>query len=241
MMKSFGFWWKTSVVLVAALSMFACGGGGGGGGIESKPRIRYVNASADTSPLTFTLDGNDQATGIAYLGLSALQQQEQNTYDLAVREDGSNPDFDAIATVFQNDREYIVAAIGLENFGAEPLKRVRLFTPEINLTAPNGNRSRIHVLHAFNRSTGLETPAIDMRNPGDNPQYKVENIGYGSIGTLEIDASSQTFVVRRNASESVYVTNTATFDGGGIYLAIVSGVEAEVGALAPTLTFVKLN
>jgi hypothetical protein len=48
-------------------------------------------------------------------------------------------------------------------------------------------------------------------------------------------------VVRRNASESVYATNSATFDGGGIYLVIVSGVEAEVGPLAPTITFVKLN
>lgn len=240
MMKSLGFWWKTSVVLIAALSMAACGGGGGGG-VTNDPRLLYVNAAADTSPLTFSLDGNNQATGIGYKDLSPLLEQEQNTYDLAVREDGDNPDFDAIATGFQDDREYIVAAIGLENFGAEPLKRVRLFTPEINLTAPNGNRARIHVLHAFNRAVGLETPAIDMRNPGDNPQYKVENIGYGSIGALEIDASTQTFVIRRNNSESVYITNTGTFDGGGIYLALVSGVEAEVGLLAPTVTFIKLN
>jgi hypothetical protein len=234
-------WIKVGIVAVAAIAMVACGGGGGGGN-ANKPRIRYVNASADSTALTYTLDGEVKASGVTYLGLSPnFEEEEQASYDVAVHEDGDNPDFDAITASFGNDKEYLMAAVGLENPGGEPLKRLRLFGLEISLTAPNGNQSRIYVLHAFNRAAGLETPAIDLRNPGDNPQYTVTNIAYGSIGTLDIDASTQTFVARRNASESVYATNTGTFAAGGIYLAIVGGVEAASGAQAPVIQFIKIN
>jgi hypothetical protein len=158
-----------------------------------------------------------------------------------VHEDGVNPELDAIAASFSNDNEYLIACVGLENFGTEFLKRLRLRSLAIDLTAPNGNKSRLYVLHAFNRSTGLETPNIDLRNPGDNPQYKVENIAFGDIGTLEIDASTQTFVARRNESESVYATNTGTFVPGGIYLVIVGGLEGAVGVQEPRIEFIKIN
>ena len=97
------------------------------------------------------------------------------------------------------------------------------------------------MFHAFLRSSGLDTPNIDLRNPGDNPQYKVENIAFASTGNLTIDSSTQTFVARRNDSESVYATQTFTFAPGGIYLAIVAGVEGQVGVQAPKIEFIKLN
>ncbi|MBC8064394.1 MAG: DUF4397 domain-containing protein [Chlorobia bacterium] len=235
-------WWKVGLVAVFAITVTACGGGGGGGSSVNKPRIRYVNASPDVDPVTFTLDGDVKASGIAYLGLSPVFiQEDQDTYDVAVHEDGSNPDLDAVAIGIQNDKEYLVNCLGLESFGVEQNKRLRIATIEINLTAPNGNRSRIYVLHAFNRAAGFDTPNIDLRNPGDNPQYKVEDIAFGAAKSLEIDASAQTFVARRNASESVYATETATFDGGGIYLAIVGGVENAVGIQVPQIEFIKLN
>ena len=236
-------WFKAALAAVVAVSLVACGGSGGGSGSGvNDPRIRYVNASPDVSPVTFTLDGDVKATGIAYLGMSPnFAEEKQDSYDVAVHEDGANPELDAIAANFSNDTEYIVACVGLENFGTEFIKRLRLRSLAIDLTIPNGNRSRLYVLHAFNRSVGLDTPNIDLRNPGDNPQYKVENIDFGNIGTLEIDASTQTFVARRSESESIYATNTGTFAPGGIYLVIVGGIEGEVGVQAPGIEFIKLN
>ncbi len=240
-MKKWKLGWKAGLLLGAAMALSACGGGGGGSN-QNKPRLRFVNASADALPLTFALDGDVKATGVTYPGLSAnFFEEDQESYDVTVHEDGNNPDFDAITAGFGNDKEFLIFAVGLKNFGTETLKRLRLFVSEIDLTVPNGSKSRIYVLHAFNRSAGLDTPNIDLRNPGDNPQYKVENVSYGSIGTLNIDASTQTFVARRSGSDSVYATKIATFDPGGIYLALVSGVEGEVGAQAPAIEFLKLN
>ena len=236
-------WVKSAVAALMAVSLVACGGGGGGSssGVND-PRVRYVNASPDVSPVTFTLDGDAKATGVAYTDLSpSFVEEDQDTYDIAVHEDGANPDLDAIAAQFANDNEYVVACVGIENFGTEFPKRLQLRSLTIDLTTPNGNKSRLYVLHAFNRAPGFDTPNIDLRNPGDNPQYTVENIAFGNIGTLEIDSSTQTFVARRNDSESVYATNTGTFDPGGIYLVIVGGIEGAVGAQAPQLFFKKLN
>jgi hypothetical protein len=234
-------WLKSALLVGLALTLTACGGGGGGSSVV-KPRIRFVNASPDSASLTYTVDGDTKATGIAYLGLAPnFIEETAFSYDLAVHEDGANPDLDAIVAQFANDKEYLICTVGLEFYGTEFLKRLRLVAPEIDLTAPNGNKARIYVLHAFNRSAGLDTPNIDLRNPGDNPQYKVENIAFGSIGTLTIDASNQDFVARRNDSESVYATKNFTFDSGGIYLGIVGGVEGQVGTQAPKIEFVRIN
>jgi len=242
MFKTMRSGWKTGLVLLAATCAAACGGGGGGGGEVNDPRVRYVNASPDVSPVTFSLDGEDKATGVAYLNLSpSFVEEDQGSYDIAVREDGANPELDAIAASLANDQEYLVVCFGLENYGTEFLKRLRLANLQIDMTAPNGNRSRLYVLHAFNRAPGLDTPSIDLRNPGENPQYRVENIDFGTIKPLEIDASTQTFVARRSESESVYATNTGTFVPGGIYLTIVSGIENAVGAQAPVIQFIKIN
>ncbi len=239
MMKSSA--WKLGLFAAIAVSLVACGGGGGGGSVE-EPRVRYVNASPDTLPLTFTLDDSDEATGVSYLSMSSrFEDEDADSYDVSVREDGDNPALDAFTTQLANDNEYLLATVGLKNYGSEPFKRLRLVNLQINLNAPNGNRSRVYVLHAFNREGGLDTPNIDLRNPGDNPQYKVENIGFGAIGTLEIDSSTQTFVARRNNSESVYATETFTFAGGGIYLAIVGGIENATGTQTPQIKFLRLN
>ncbi|MCC7229158.1 MAG: DUF4397 domain-containing protein [Fimbriimonadaceae bacterium] len=233
--------WNAGLLLVVAFSLSACGGGGGGQSIN-KPRLRYVNASPDVNPLSFLIDGSIKTTGIAYLGISpAFVDEDAKEYDMAVREDGELSDLDSVVTGFENEKEYLVCVAGLKNFGSEFVKRLRLVTPQIDLTAPNGNKSRIYVFHAFLRSSGLDTPNIDLRNPGDNPQYKVENIAFASTGNLTIDSSTQTFVARRNDSESVYATQTFTFAPGGIYLAIVAGVEGQVGVQAPKIEFIKLN
>lgn len=234
--------WKTGLLICLAATLTACGGGGGGGSSASKPRVRFVNASVDSTALTFKLNGDTEATGVLYPGISsAFKNKDQNSYDIAVREDGGTEDLDASIATFVNEKEYLVSAVGLESFGSEPQKRLRLVAPEIDLTAPNGNKARIYVLHAFVRATGFDTPNIDLRNPGDNPQYKVENIAFSSIGTLLIDASTQTFVARRTGTESVYATQTFTFDPSGVYVGIVSGIEGEVGASAPKIQFIKLN
>lgn len=234
--------WKAGLLMCLAAALVACGGGGGGGTDVTKPRIRFLNASPDSTALTFKVNGDVDATGVLYPGVSSqFIEKTQDSYDLSFLEDSGGDEFDSAVTNFLNNKEYLVGAVGLENWGGESLKRVRVVAPEIDLTVPNGNKARIYVLHAFIRAVGFDTPSIDLRNPGDNPQYQVTNIAFGDVGTLTIDASTQTFVARRNGTESVYATQTSTFDGGGIYVGIVCGVEGEVGAKAPKIQFIKLN
>ena len=236
------FWWKAGLCVFLAASLTACGGGGGGGRTASKPRIRFVNASPDSTALTYSIDGSVEASAIPYLGLSdKFKDKDPDSYDLSVREDAGSEDLDAVVGSFSNEKEYLITTVGLEAYGAEPVKRARIVSPEIDLTVPNGTKSRIYVLHGFLRATGFDTPNIDLRNPGDNPQYKVENIDFGSIGTLTIDATTQTCVARRTGTESVYATQTFTFDAGGIYLAIVGGIEGGSAPLDPKITFIKIN
>jgi len=234
--------WKAGLLVFVAVAAVACGGGGGGTG-TTKPRIGFLNASFDSTALTFKIDGDVKASALGYLGSSAsFIEEKQDSYDLAVQEDGSgNPDLDSFVTNFLNQKEYMVAAVGQENYGSEPLKRLRLVAPQIDLTLPNGNTSRIYFLHAFSRAAGFDTPAIDVRNPGDNPQYEVDAIDFGSTGTLTVDASTQTFVARRSGTESVYATSTFTFVSGGIYIGVVCGIENGTGTQAPKIQFIKVN
>jgi len=234
--------WKAGLLMCLAAAAVACGGGGGGSSSVTKPRIRFINASVDSTALTFKVNGDVDASGVTYGALSSgFIEKTQDSYDLSVREDSGGDDFDSAVTNFLNNKEYLVGAVGLENWGGESLKRLRMIAPEIDLTAPNGNKSRIYVLHAFLRPAGFDTPNIDLRNPGDNPQYQVTNIGFGEIGTLTIDSSTQTFVARRSGTESDYVSQSFTFDSQGIYVAIVCGIEGQVGAQAPKIQFIKLN
>jgi len=230
---------RIGILHLVAIAVFACGGGGGGRSFN-QPRLAYLNGSPDAGNLTFTIDSQERTTGLAYPTASPLDEIAAGGYDLAVHQDGDNPDLDALAASLENEKEYLVSAVGLMNFGGEFFKRLRLTIFEINLTPPNGNRSRIYFVHGFVRDTGFDTPNLDLRNPGETPQYKIENVAFGSVGTTDIDSSTQTFVARVNGSDVVFATATGTFDPGGIYVALVSGQENGVGAMAPALTFIKI-
>ncbi len=232
---------KVGIVVVLACALTACGGGGGGGSKNNPPRLRYLNASPDAGPLTFKLDSEPRASGVTYPGVSPdLDTITQSDYDVSVSEDGGN-DLDAQAVGFANEKEYLVAAVGLEDFGVEFFKRLRLVMYEVNLTPPNGNRSRIYGLNGFIRVPGIDTPNIDLRTPGETPQYKIENIAFAAVVSAEIDSSTQTFIARRSGSDSEYATGTFTFEPGGVYVAVFAGIENAVGAQAPRIEFLRIN
>lgn len=232
---------KAGLAALAMNALWACGGGGGGAN-TNPPRLRYLNGSPDSAPLTFKLDSDNRVTGVTYPGVSPnIDSVMQDGYDFAVAEDGDNPDLDSAAFGIVNEHEYLVGAVGLKNFGDEFFKRLRLVVYDVNLTPPNGNRSRIYAINGFVRAVGFDTPAVDLRNPVENPTYKIENIAFGGIGTAEIDSSTQTFEARRNGSTTVYATGTGTFEPGGVYVAMIAGIEGGVGTQAPRIEFLRIN
>jgi hypothetical protein len=232
-------------VMLAALTiaaMVGCGGGGGGGSSVPKPTIKFLNASPDSTALTFLMNDDVRASGLAYLESSpTFVTIDPNDYDMFVREDGSPEDLDAITATLGADKDFVATAIGLENFGTENLKRIRIVPIEVDMTAPNGSKARLYILHTFNRQVGFDTPAIDFQSPGDNPQYKVTGINFAGAATLTVDSGSQTFEARRAGTENVYATATQALDAGGIYIVLFTGIEGQVGTQAPQLVFVKLN
>jgi hypothetical protein len=233
---------KTLAATAAVVALTGCGGGGGGGSSVPKPTIRFTNVSPDSTSLSFLFDDDVKASGLVYLASTpTFAEVSANDYDIFVTEESTGDVLDAITSTIQADKDYVIAAVGLETYGDEFEKRVRIVGTQVDLTAPNGSKARLYVLHGFNRSVGFSTPSIDFQSPGDNPQYKLTNIGFGQVQSIVVDAGSQTFEARRNGTENVYVTSTQTLDDGGIYLVIFSGIEGAVGAQAPQMTFQKLN
>ena len=225
----------------AGLTLSGCGGGSGGNGLPD-PTIRFFNGSSDSTALNFLLDDTVEAPQLAYLGSSPnFKSVEAKVRDLRIMEDGTSVDLWSELLGLVKDKHYLVSAIGLENYGIETLKRVQTLALEIDRTAPNGSRARLIVIHGYNREAGLETPAIDLQTPGDNPQFVVRNIAYATAKLLDVDAGTWTFEARRNGTETVLVSQAATLGGGKIYAAYVLGVENAGGQQAPRIEFVELQ
>lgn len=230
-----------AVLCLSAIGLVLSGCPGGSSQAAPDPTIRFINTSPDSGPLDFFLDEDLEGAALAFLASTAgFKSIESGPYDIGVFDAGTQNNHDAIFVNLNRDKHYLVSAIGLVNYGTEAEKRLRLVLTEINRNAVNGNVARLIIFHAFARETGFQTPAIDFQNPGDNPQFKVENIAFASSKTLTVDAGNHDFEARRNESEHVYATANVTLGAGKIYAVFVTGIENGTGGLAPQIVFVEI-
>jgi hypothetical protein len=230
-------------IVLLGLALAGCGGGGGqtGSGTED-PEIRFINAAVDVPALDFRVNDRTEAAAVPY-GMgneNGFRRFSAETYDVLIRPTGATEDAWAETLQAAPDGDYIVAAFGLRDFGDEFFKRLRTTQLEVNRTPPNGNKARLVVLNAFNRMTGAENVPVDFKNPGENPQYQLTGIGFGTTGTIEVDSGSQTFDVRLSGAEQVYVSETLQLEPGKIYFVILGGIEEGAGPQAPDIKLVEI-
>lgn len=224
------------------LLIVALGCGGGGTLVDVQPpKVRSFNASPNSNTLTFAID-NGTVGSLTYLGSSSgFSKITAGDRDVSVV-DSSAPETEArIVQSFVNDAEYLLIAYGLITPpNTELSKRMDIAVVEVDRDAVSDSQSRVVVVNAFNRSAGWDNPRIDFRNPGDLPQFKVEDIAFGEFKGAVIDAGVQTFVARF-AGEDGELTphSTFTFLGGKTYLAIVGGIEGDA-TTPPVIRFVLL-
>lgn len=212
--------------------MIGCGGGGGGTDTP-KPEIFVVNACTDGGALQMRMDDNPFLSSLNYLTRSTdffaidFRGPDIDGWDVSVHDNGTGDELTRIAKVFNNDTDNIVLFHGLRNFGTEFDKRLRTTTFTVNRKVLNGNRARLIVVHAMERSTGLATPSIRFKNPGDNPLFATNDIAPGGTGIIEVDSGTQTWDVQRSGTQGVFFSNSLTLDPGKVYLVLVSGVEND--------------
>ncbi len=226
-----------------ALLFAGCGGGGNGPNLPD-PIIRFINSSPDSNPLDFFINTDKDASALAYLSSSIDITTKQGDHDLTVQDSTTQNELDAIAFTFSRNVKYVGLTVGLENFGTENLKRLQLLAFSYDKTPPNGTKARLLIVHGYMRAPGFDTPNIDFQSPGNNPQFSSPNIAFASSpAVLLIDAGvSLPFQARRAGTENVLASDPGTtFDAGGIYLTLVTGVEAQVGVEAPQIKYIKLN
>ncbi len=187
---------------------------------------------------------NDDKEGDA-LGYGAstadFTRVKPDMYDFTIHPTGAAEDAWAQAYQLGNNQDFGVVAYGLQNFGDEFFKRLRLSFVPVNRSQPNGSRARLIIFNGFNRVAGFENVPVDFKNPGDNPQNDVAGIQFGNASVLEVDAGTQTFEMRLSGAEQVFVTKDLTFGAGKIYLVLLSGVEDGGGAQAPDIKLVELQ
>lgn len=240
---------RLASMLVALAVIFGCGGSSVGTNQPPDPAVAFINTSPDSAALDAFLNSFQLADNVPYLGsaprsgaVTTFAVVEPNDYDVIVEPDGDPANGDTQTAVLNRDTSYLIFAFGLQNAGAEFEKRLQSATSNFDRSRPNGDKARLIVFHAYNSAPGFETPAIDFRNPGDNPQLNLSNIGYGNGTVALIDSGAQTFVARRNGSEFELTPQvTFTFGAGKIYAAVVSGVEDAVGGSEPKITFLEIQ
>jgi hypothetical protein len=239
-----------ALAAIVSAALVGCAGGGGGGNLPD-PIVRYVNASPDSNPLDFHFDTDIEAPAIAYLGDSGEKSVDNGDHDTAIWDSVTQEEIDAIAFTYAKDKKYVAVALGLEFYGTELEKRLRVQAFEFNKNPPNGTKARLLILHGYLRETGFSTPAIDFQggnvatyNP-NNPQFKVTDIQFANSSPteLEVDAGVPLiFQARRAGTENVYASDpNFTFDSGGIYLVLVVGIENGAGAQAPQIKYIKIG
>lgn len=238
-MKRILTWMSICLVLLA---LAGCGGGGNDTSTAPKPTVRFFNGVCDTPDYDWFLNDDLMAAAQTFLGSTPdFEELASGTKDVLLNEAGTTNTTWSEVFEFERDKHYLICALGKHSFGAEPLKRARIFRFEIDRRLPVGNKARVFVIHGFNREVGAETPNLDVQNPGNNPINKFSDVPYGGVAQKEIDAVSQTFEARRAGTEFAYVTTTFTFLPGKVYAMFILGLEDGVGLEAPRIEIVELS
>ncbi|MFY9234840.1 MAG: hypothetical protein WAO58_10330 [Fimbriimonadaceae bacterium] len=234
------------ISLFVALMLFLGGCGGAGGGKDTDATMRVFNSICDSTSIEFVIDDDVFGTPLAYLGSTPnFSRLEAKEYDFRIREAGSSNELWAIVATLAAERNYVLVAVGLENFAVgEEEKRAQILGIDVDRSIPNGNKARIFIVHNYNRAAGFDTPNIDFQTPGDNPLFKIENIEPQNFEVTEIDADGVTPVTveaRRAGTENVLASATTTPGAGKIYLVLVTGLEGGVGQQAPQIVFLEMQ
>lgn len=253
-----------ALALVASVALAGCfGETNSGGGVLPDPTVRFFNISPDAGTMDYLLNDEERASAVPYLGTTPnfvsfdFLSTNEGGYDVSCRLTGDTLELDrfvASPPVFQRDTDNLVISVGLPNPGGETLKRTQLLIWNIDRTPPNGNKARMYVLNALVRAPGFENDVltlqtIDPGNPAsiDNPLFSRENVQYATqLGgsPFEIDSGTFTFIARRGESGAAVEVARREFNfaSGGIYLAVMSGVEGSSNpALAPSVNFIEIQ
>lgn len=244
-----GFGLLLALTAVVCTALVGCAGGGGGS--LPDPTIRFINSSPDANPIDFHIDQNTEASAVGYLVDTGEITVEHGDTDVSIWDNTTGDEIDAIAMNLAEDKKYVALAVGLEFYGSELEKRLRVIGFQYDKNPPNGSKARLLIVNAYSREAGFSTPDIDFQGgqvgsyDPNNPQYKKEDIvfGAGAPSELEVDSSVPLiFQARRADTENVLASDTNfTFDEGGIYIALVTGIENGAGAQAPQVEYIKLN
>ncbi len=238
---------KLSIIAVAVSALVLSGCGGSGNGSIIKPELMFVNASPDAGSITYRLNDEVEAAGLAYSANTPgfmevdFEGPDVDGYDVSVHSAGG-AELARQAIVFNQNSDNVVLAHGLVNFAAgEELKRFRFTTFTVDRTRPVGSKARLIVVHALERGTGTSTPAIRFQNPGDIPQFQTSAIQSGTTSALVVDSGPSTWIAKRDGADGTFATANLNFVAGGVYLIIVSGVEGDpLPANQPKITAVSL-
>jgi hypothetical protein len=227
-------------VLTLATVFLLAGCGGGGGGTTPRSTVKVINAIPDLgTSLETQINGLAAGTTATYLADNAFFSIEPADVDLAIKETGAVEDLDIIANVFNSDASYIVAGMGIKNFGTEFEKRPRIGLFEVNRAEPNGSKARVFVLNALTGPTEFPSPTLDFQD-GDLPRFPFTDIEFSKAKVLTVDTGTYTYEARANDSELVYASSSLTFESGKVYFAVVSGIVNGSGASAPTIRVFEL-
>jgi hypothetical protein len=236
---------RVGCLLVLCAIVWACGGGGTNSIELPNPVIRFVNASPNSVAMSALANDVTIGSAVPYLGSSAsFLRLDAGDYDILCQEDG-DPETQAVEFRTMNrDQDFLAVSTGLVTPPNTELDKRMVCTPfTFNRVRPNGDKAKLIVVNALNRGFGDSNVPIDFQNPGDTPRFRLPNLAFAAAGQeLIVDAGSDTLVARRAGSElEVTPQKTFTFEGGKIYLALVSGIEGEVGVKAPIITYIELQ
>jgi len=254
-------------VFALAALVIATGCGGGtitdiGDADKPGPHVLFFNVSPDAGPLDFYLDDVRYAASVAYVtGLTGVQQfidvpfldDENGTYDIGARPEGGGEDteLDLTAQALARDANTFVTAFGKvtidETDPSDNDKIFQILVINLTLTRPNGNKARIIAFNGFMRSQSNINVNMSIQTPGDNPQFKVTDVPFGTFKEALVDSGTFTYQLRRaDVDDSViYAEKVVDLAPGGTYVVFMSGIEKAnpndpPAATDPALSFVEI-
>lgn len=228
---------------IAVLGLLAIGsliGCGGSGSPLPDPNYRFINLCPDAS-LDLLVNDDTEFANVAFMqDPTDFKSVKSEIKDFSIEENGSTVIIDSQTNTLAGNTDTLVLAYGLNNFGTEPEKRLRIGFQQINRIAPNGTKSRVYAMNAFNRDLGNQNYSVVFKNPGTLATITFSAVALGGVTMQEIDAGPTTLVAQRENTETEVASVTKTFEAGKIYLMVLTGTESGTGALAPTINFIEI-
>lgn len=256
--------WRVSALVTLVIAT-GCGGGtitDIGDADKPGPHVIFFNVSPDAGALDFYLDEVRYGTSVGYVtGLTGIQafvdipfiDDENGTYDIGARPENGAEDteLDLLAQALERDSNVFITAFGKvtidENDPSDSDKIFQISVTNLTLTRPNGNKARLIAFNGFMRSQSNFNVNMSIQTPGDNPQFKVTDVPFGTFKEALVDSGTFTYQLRRaDVDDSViYAERVVDLAPGGTYVVFFSGIEKAndadpPAASDPTISFVEI-